>query len=69
MLLCDKIEEPFDVEVKTRYSSKQAKAKIFPYNDNKIKVEFIEAQRALTPGQSAVFYVDEDIVFGGGKIV
>ena len=67
LLLVDKIEEPIEVEVKTRYSAKVAKAKILQIED-KIKVEFNEPQRALTPGQSAVFYVG-DIVLGGGKIV
>jgi tRNA-specific 2-thiouridylase len=67
LLLYDKIEDGLEVEVKTRYSSKQAKAKL--YEENKlIKVEFEEPQRAITPGQSAVFYID-DIVLGGGKIV
>ena len=55
-----------DVEVKTRYSSKVAKAKIKQIDD-KIVVKFDEPQRAVTPGQSAVFYVG-DIVLGGGKI-
>ena len=55
-----------EVEVKTRYSTKSAKAKIIQNND-KIRVVFDEAQRALTPGQSAVFYIN-DIVVGGGKI-
>ena len=55
-----------EVEVKTRYSSKTAKAKIIEVED-KIKVTFEEPQRAITPGQSAVFYVG-DIVLGGGKI-
>ena len=67
LLLVDKIIEPIEVDVKTRYSTKVAKAKITQEND-KIKVIFDEPQRAITPGQSAVFYVD-DIVLGGGKIL
>ena len=67
LLLVDEIKTSMEVEVKTRYSSKSAKAKIIQEN-NKIKVTFDESQKALTPGQSAVFYVD-DIVLGGGKIV
>lgn len=67
LLLVDEIAEPIEVGVKTRYSSKIAKAKIVQENEN-IKVVFNEPQRAITPGQSAVFYVD-DIVLGGGKIV
>lgn len=67
LLLFDKIKEELEVEVKTRYSSKSAKAKIIQENEN-IKVIFEEPQRATTPGQSAVFYID-DIVVGGGKIV
>ena len=66
LLLVDEIKEPMEVEVKTRYSAKVAKAKITQI-ENEIKVEFDEPQRAITPGQSAVFYVG-DIVLGGGKI-
>ena len=66
LLLVDEIKEEIEVEVKTRYSSKTAKAKIIEVED-KIKVTFEEPQRAITPGQSAVFYVG-DIVLGGGKI-
>jgi len=66
LLLVDEINEWMDVEVKTRYSSKEAKAKIIQ-DGNNIKVIFEEPQRAITPGQSAVFYVG-DIVLGGGKI-
>ena len=65
-LIFDELEKECEVEVKTRYSSKVAKAKIMQ-NGNEIKVEFEEPQRAITPGQSAVFYVG-DIVLGGGKI-
>lgn len=66
LILVDEIKDWMDVEVKTRYSSKVAKAKI-KQEDNKIRVKFEEPQRAVTPGQSAVFYID-DIVLGGGKI-
>ena len=66
LILVDEIPDWMDVEVKTRYSSKVAKAKIKQIDD-KIVVKFDEPQRAVTPGQSAVFYVG-DIVLGGGKI-
>ena len=68
LLLVDEIKEPIEVEVKTRYSSKTAKAKIVEDENKNIIVTFEEPQRAITPGQSAVFYVG-DIVLGGGKIV
>lgn len=67
LLLVDEIKDWMEVTVKTRYSAKDAKAKIIQNNDV-IKVIFDEPQRAITPGQSAVFYI-EDIVVGGGKIV
>ena len=68
LLLVDEITKSIEVDVKTRYSSKVAKATITMQDADKIKVVFDEPQRALTPGQSAVFYVD-DIVLGGGKIL
>ena len=67
LLLVDEINDWLEVEVKTRYASKPAKAKIIQEGEN-IKVIFDEPQRAITPGQSAVFYI-EDIVLGGGKIL
>lgn len=67
LILVDEITEWMEVDVKTRYSSKVAKAKIIQVG-NTIQIEFEEPQRAITPGQSAVFYVG-DIVLGGGKIV
>ena len=68
LLLMDKIEDGIDAKVKTRYSANEYDAKLYNDVDGKIKVVFNEPQRAITPGQSAVFYID-DIVLGGGKII
>ncbi len=67
LILIDNIKETMLVDVKTRYSAKSARANIIQ-DGEKIKVIFEEPQRAITPGQSAVFYKD-DIVLGGGKII
>ena len=68
LLLFDKIEKPLECEVKTRYSSQTAKCTIEQIDEDTIKVTMQDKAKAVTPGQSAVFYL-EDIVIGGGKIV
>lgn len=65
-LLFDKLEKELVADVKTRYSSKEYKARIIP-NEDSVKVIYDKAQKSITPGQSAVFYFN-DIVIGGGKI-
>ncbi len=65
--LVNNIEYPLEVNAKIRYRAKEAKAIIEKENNETIKVTFVEPQRAITPGQSVVFYKD-DIVIGGGKI-
>ena len=67
LLLFDEIKEELEVDVKTRYSTNVARATIIQ-NNEKIKITFKEPQRAITPGQSAVFYMG-DIVIGGGKLI
>ncbi|WP_373898535.1 tRNA 2-thiouridine(34) synthase MnmA [Haloimpatiens sp. FM7315] len=63
----DNLNEEMEVEAKIRYSSKPCKAKIIPLEKGKVKVEFEEKQRAITRGQSVVFYKG-DLVIGGGII-
>lgn len=53
--------------VQIRYNSPPAWATLYPVSGRKINIVFDEAQRAITPGQSAVFY-NKDIVIGGGII-
>ena len=67
LLLVDEINEPIKVMVKTRYKSMESLATI-TILDGLINVELEKKQKGVTPGQSAVFYID-DIVLGGGIIM
>lgn len=58
---------PIRAEVKIRYRHQAAPATIMPLDDNGARVEFDAPQRAITPGQAAVFY-DGDLLLGGGWI-
>jgi len=57
----------FSANVKIRYNHKAAPAVIKPLDDNRVEVIFKDKQRAITPGQSSVFY-DGDRVLAGGVI-
>ncbi|MCR1933416.1 tRNA 2-thiouridine(34) synthase MnmA [Clostridium tepidum] len=63
----DILKEPMEVEAKIRYSQTPSKAVITPMEHGKVKVNFYEKQRAITKGQSVVFYKG-DLVIGGGVI-
>lgn len=52
---------------KIRYGNREGRAAIEMQADGKLRVSFTEPQRAVTPGQSIVFY-DGDTVVGGGVI-
>jgi len=67
MIYIEKLENEMKVKAKIRYSAKESSATIYPEGDNKVKVVFDTPQRAVTPGQSVVFYLD-DVVVGGGVI-
>ena len=59
--------EPMRVTVKIRHRHEPAPAMIARTGEDEILVTFDEPQRAITPGQAAVFY-DGEIVVGGGWI-
>ena len=61
------LREPMRVAVKIRHKHQPASAVIESAGLDEVRVTFDEPQRALTPGQAAVFY-DGDIVVGGGWI-
>jgi tRNA-specific 2-thiouridylase len=62
------VTDPMRVVVKIRHRHEPAAAVIERSGEDEILVTFDEPQRAITPGQAAVFY-DGDVVVGGGWIV
>ena len=64
----ERLVEPIRVQVKIRYSQSEVPAIIHPFDDQSVKVILEQTQRAVTPGQAAVFY-QGDVVIGGGRIV
>ncbi len=52
---------------KTRYSAKMAECTLFYLGSDSLRVDFDQPIRAVTPGQSVVFYRD-DVTIGGGII-
>ncbi len=56
------------VQAKIRYRQELSRATLFPISKTKIKLVFNKPQRAITPGQFAVFY-QKDVCLGGGRII
>lgn len=63
----DRLEAPMQVTAKTRSRHAGAPATVYP-EEQGIRVEFAEPQRAITPGQAVVLY-DGDLVIGSGTII
>ena len=59
------ITGPVRAAGKLRYSQEAALCTLMPDGNGGIIAEFDEPMRAATPGQSAVFYVDDSILCGG----
>ena len=57
---------PFAARVKVRSHADEAPARIIPLGE-RARIQFIAPQRALAPGQAAVFYVGDRLI-GGGAI-
>jgi tRNA-uridine 2-sulfurtransferase len=58
---------PFRCTVKVRYRGGEAPATVLPSVDGTAEVRLDEPLRAISPGQSAVFY-NREIVLGGGIV-
>ncbi|MBW1730379.1 MAG: tRNA 2-thiouridine(34) synthase MnmA [Deltaproteobacteria bacterium] len=67
LIIMDSLGGPLKVTTKIRFRHKEAHATLIPHEGNRALVLFDKPQRAVTPGQSAVFYLG-DLVVGGGII-
>ena len=67
-LAFDELKENLECYAKIRYRAKEAKVIIKPQDNGTVIVEFFELQRAITKGQAVVFYDQDGILLGGGKI-
>ncbi len=67
LIAVEDLSDSMRVTVKIRHRHEGASALIERSGDDEILVTFDEPQRAITPGQAAVFY-DGDVVVGGGWI-
>ena len=67
LIAYEKLISPIKASAKLRYAQKESECVIHPLDEKSVLLEFDEPQRAVTPGQSAVFY-DGEFVIGGGEI-
>lgn len=67
LISVENLVEPLRVSVKIRHRHEPAPAVIEKTAADEVLVTFDQPQRAITPGQAAVFYQD-DVVVGGGWI-
>ncbi len=61
------LETPHELEAKIRYKHQETRSLVTPCEADCVTVDFQKPQRAITPGQSVVFYAG-DVVVGGGII-
>jgi tRNA-specific 2-thiouridylase len=68
LIAVEDLNEPMRVTAKIRHRHEPAPALLEKSGDKELVLTFDQPQRAITPGQAAVFY-DGDVVVGGGWIV
>ncbi len=56
---------PLKIKAKIRYRHKAVPAKIYKMRGTRYKIQFEQFQRAITPGQSVVFFQNQELLGGG----
>ncbi|MDR1397654.1 MAG: tRNA 2-thiouridine(34) synthase MnmA [Desulfarculales bacterium] len=67
LIAWEKIDRPLTVKARLRYRHREQPAQVWQLDENSLRIEFEQPQRAVTKGQAVVLY-DDDIVIGGGTI-
>ena len=68
LISCDRLDGPTRVTARIRYHQPEQNAVVTQLDDNTIRVDFDQPQRAISPGQAVVLY-QGDTVVGGATIV
>ncbi len=67
LIAYEKLERPMRLTARIRYHQQEQDCVVTQLDDDTIRVDFDQPQRAISPGQAVVLY-DGDIVVGGGTI-
>lgn len=67
LIAVERLDAPLEVEARIRHGAPLAPARLVPRGPGEVEVGFAAPLRAVTPGQSVVFYRG-DLVVGGGLI-
>jgi len=63
--IIEKPSSPLDIDTRVRYRHKAVRSKLIPDASTSATIIFETPQSAITPGQGAVFYKDDDVIGGG----
>ncbi|OQY08500.1 MAG: tRNA 2-thiouridine(34) synthase MnmA [Desulfobacteraceae bacterium 4572_123] len=58
-------KKPVEIQVRLRYRHKAVSAMLYRMTDNCAEIRFADLQEAVTPGQGAVFYKNDEVLGGG----
>ncbi|MBS4023424.1 MAG: tRNA 2-thiouridine(34) synthase MnmA [Dethiobacter sp.] len=64
-ILVENPETTMRINARVRYHAREAPAVLTPLPGGRVRVDFEEPERAVTPGQSVVFYHGDDVLGGG----
>lgn len=67
LISIDELTNPIKAKIKIRYNDEGHSGTVYPAENEKLRIIFDKPQKSVTPGQSAVIFLDE-LVIGGGII-